>query len=356
MDVKKIILFGSRGLYIPGTFAITVKTDNAGTSNDDQFTLTGGESLGNADYRIDWYEKSDPTVTGTITDATGAQTITFPEAGTYVVQVHAPFNRIVFANGGDKGKLLEINQWGSIAWTSMSNAFYGCSNMDGTFTDTPDLSNMTNMFRMFRGASSFNQDIGGWNTGNVTDMSVMFFDASAFNQDIGGWNTGNVEDMASMFGGASSFNQPIGGWNTGNVENMINMFGGASSFNQDIGGWNTGNANNMERMFQGASSFNQNIGGWDITGITVPNSMDNMLDNSGLSLENYNRTLTGFANTVHANAGVPANVALGATGMTYDATVYGDIVGEFNNAVDGRNYLTSASPDPAWTISGDSLV
>ena len=55
--------------YIEGAFAITVKTDNTGTSNDDQFTLTSGGSLGGANYRIDWYKKADPTVTGTITDA-----------------------------------------------------------------------------------------------------------------------------------------------------------------------------------------------------------------------------------------------------------------------------------------------
>ena len=57
---KIIMLFGARRLYIKGAFAITVKTDNTGTSNDDQFTLTGGESLANADYQIDWYKKDAP--------------------------------------------------------------------------------------------------------------------------------------------------------------------------------------------------------------------------------------------------------------------------------------------------------
>ena len=46
-----------------------------------------------------------------------------------------------------------------------------------------------------------------------------------------------------MFGHASSFNQNIGGWNV-NVRgmhrmfNMNNMFSGASAFDQDISGWN----------------------------------------------------------------------------------------------------------------------
>ena len=34
--------------------------------------------------------------------------------------------------------------------------------------------NVTNMHEMFRGASSFNQNIGGWRVDNVTNMEHMF--------------------------------------------------------------------------------------------------------------------------------------------------------------------------------------
>ena len=56
------------------------------------------------------------------------------------------------------------------------------------------------MSRLFTGNTSFNSNIGSWDTSNVTDMSEMFMrsmfaNAFAFNQNIGGWDVSNVTDM-----------------------------------------------------------------------------------------------------------------------------------------------------------------
>lgn len=209
-------------------------------------------------------------------------------------------NRVIMGPGSDVDRLIDVEQWGAVHWTSMENAFEGCYNLNISATDLPDLSNVssflgmfrycsslsgpsnidawntqnvTNMCSMFANAPNFNQPLGSWNTQNVTNMTYMFLGASLFNQPIGSWNTQNVTGMGGMFAGATSFNQPIGNWNISNVVYMWDMFKNASSFNQPIGSWNTQNVVAMSYMFQSSTSFNQPIGSWNTQNVTEMRSM-----------------------------------------------------------------------------------
>ena len=148
--------------------------------------------------------------------------------------------------------------------------FMGCSHLDVTATDTPDLSNVTSMRQMFHGATSLegNEHFNRWDVSKVTNMNSMFREATNFNQNIGGWDVGNVTTMAFMFNGATSFNQYIGGWDVSNVTTMGWMFWGASNFDQEIGNWDVSNVTNMRAMFAVATSFNQYIGDWDVSNVT----------------------------------------------------------------------------------------
>jgi len=60
----------------------------------------------------------------------GNVTHNFGVAGTYTIRIRGTFPRIFFNNGGDRQKLLDVQQWGALAWTSMNNAFLGCSNLN----------------------------------------------------------------------------------------------------------------------------------------------------------------------------------------------------------------------------------
>lgn len=169
-----------------------------------------------------------------------------------------------------------INGWDISSVVNLTYLFMMCSAFNQPL-DQWNTSSVTNMKGVFSQAVAFNQDISSWNTANVSIMAGMFEDAGAFNQPIGSWNTSAVTVIENLFYNASTFNQPLDTWNVSNVTNMKGVFWGASSFNQPLNSWNTSNVIDMRRMFQGATTFNQPIGSWNTSNVT---NMSNMFDNA----------------------------------------------------------------------------
>jgi hypothetical protein len=128
-------------------FRIIVKTDNAGTSGTNQFTIpTSGTGY---NYNV---ETSDGY---TAIGLTGNHTITFPSGvGTHTVIITGTFPRIFFNNGGDKLKVLEIVNFGTVGWTSMSGALYGCANCVININANADFSSVTVYGSAFRNIAS----------------------------------------------------------------------------------------------------------------------------------------------------------------------------------------------------------
>lgn len=133
-------------------FIFTVKTDNAGTSGTDQFTIPTSTTGITQAFNYDIETSDGQTITG----VTGSHTITFPSAGTYDIYISGSFPYMRFNNSGDRLKLLDIKNFGiyALGSTSQDGAFRGCQNMTITATDIGNFGSVTNFFTAFNNCQS----------------------------------------------------------------------------------------------------------------------------------------------------------------------------------------------------------
>jgi len=239
----------------------------------------------------------------------------------------------------------DISNWNLSGATNISGMFinadafnHDLSSWERSFPDVSTLGNVTNMSSVFSGTAIFDQPIGNWNTNSVTTMQNMFTGAGAFNSDISTWNVSAVTNMNRMFDQADAFDQDLSNWERttpdvstlANVTNMGIMFRNMNIYNQPIGTWNTSAVTNMAGMFLGAVAYDQDLSGLDMNAVT---DATDMLNNSGLSLENYDATLIGWNTQT-----LQTSVALGAMGLDYCI---------------GESARQSMMDNNSWTITGD---
>ena len=233
---------------------------------------------GTYDFVVSWGDGREDTITAYNQEGV---THTYKIAGEYEVRIVGDcegfgfsYDSTTLTSKGDCAKLLDVSQWGAVKLHNEGYQFNHCANLPGfSASDTPDLSDITDMTGMFAETRSFNGDIGSWDVSSVTNMRRMFHDAVSFNGDIGTWDVSRVTDMNHMFWNAASFNGDIGTWDVSRVTDMGGMFYDASAFNQDIDGWDVSNVTKMHSMFYGAASFNGDIGSWDVSNVTFVHSM-----------------------------------------------------------------------------------
>ncbi len=224
---------------------------------------------------------------------TGNYTCVYKTPGEYTVVISGTFPAILSRNqvGNQKGfqsdptvyantssnLITSVVQWGNNKWVTMREAFLHAGNLTTLPLIAPDLSRVTDMYRMFAFAYKFNSPINNWDVAHVTDMSQVFLHGFEFNQPLDRWNVSNVTNMSGMFAGLpdrnyitpnflrNKFNQPLDTWNVSNVTNMSGMFS-ASVFNQPLNNWKVDNVIDMQEMFA-FSKFNQPLDAWNVSNV-----------------------------------------------------------------------------------------
>ena len=196
---------------------ITVKSDNAGSSND-QFILplrTGETYNFTAHY--------DGIATDHSSDSD--LTLTFPSGpDTYDIIIQGTFSGFHFNGAGDKAKLTKISQWGNseVSPTSndMDSAFLNCSNLVITAPDNSlSSANITNIDAAWGGCAAL--------------VTFPIIDTSGVLNATGAWegctsltafpllDTSNTTDMNSTWQSCTS----LVGFPLINTSNVIDMFG-----------------------------------------------------------------------------------------------------------------------------------
>ena len=214
----------------------------------------------------------------TFTSITGSQAITFATAGDYNVSISGDFPRININNGIDKDKIIDV-KWGNIVWSSFQSAFFGCSNLIGSFTDAPNITNVTNFENSFRNCSSFSANLSSWDVSNVTNFSSAFL---------------------IFGGGATAPSTPVSGldsWDMSSATSISAMLRNQTNYNEDLSSWNVSNVTNMANTFFGSTSFDQNLSAWDIANVT---NFTNFAKSSTFSTSNYDAILIGWEATLQA--------------------------------------------------------
>ena len=329
------------------TFTLTV-TDGLNTSTDAVLvtvkdvsgdpdfvttweTVMAGESVtipARGTYTIDWGD-------GTMEEGVrGSRTHTYDSAGIYTVRISGDIEEIRLDNHTDAHKLTSIEQWGDSQWTSMHSAFRGASNMTYNAADMPDFSRVTDMERMFDGASSFDGDLSAWDVSNVSDMSYMFKDATLFNSDISAWDVSNVSDMSEMFWHASSFDGEVSDWDVSRVTNMYGMFASASSFDGEVSDWDVSRVTDMANMFNRASSFDGAVSDWDVSRVTDMADMFRSTSSFNSDISEWN-----IADTTRINA------------MLFRADAFDQNLGPWYIVLDDNTIESSDVPGAVGNIS-----
>ena len=140
--------------------------------------------------------------------------------------------------------------------------------------DVSKITDMSDLFGEFKHLASryepYNIDISKWNVSNVTNMEKMFQELPNFNCDLSNWDVSNVKDFHSTFLNCKSFKgEGLDKWNVENAKTMQSMFCGCKELNIDLSDWNIKNLEEASGMFMDCEKLNFDLDKWKFNKLSV---------------------------------------------------------------------------------------
>ena len=133
----------------------------------------------------------------------------------------------------------------------MFKFFSGLVNLDLSFLNTSNVTNMEEMFSSSKITTNFN--ISNFDTSKVTTMANMFNATRGVTSlDLSNFDTSNVTNMRWMFAYMSDLTSlNISNFNTSKVTNMASMFAGLGNITSlNLSSFDTSNVEDMSYMFE----------------------------------------------------------------------------------------------------------
>ena len=159
---------------------------------------------------------------------------------------------------------IDISEWDVSNVKDMSEMFRNCKNYNGNGLENWDVSNVENMSLMFAGCTHFNDNLSKWDVSKCNNMRYMFYHCSNFEgKGLENWNVSKVTYMESMFDSCKKFNCDLSKWNVKKVANMSSMFYECSNFEgKGLENWNIMNVCSSDRMFYGCCKLDVDLSSW----------------------------------------------------------------------------------------------
>ena len=166
------------------------------------FTLLTQAGTYNA--TIDWGDGTSSTHT------TGDPTHTYASAGQYQIKITGQYNGLrIDNNSTQKDKLIAVNAWGNVGFTSFERAFYSCSNLvslpNGSITGAEGVESFYYCFRGCTSLATIPVNLFKYNV-NATTFEQCFYGCTSLTTipvDLFRYNI-NVTTFAQCFRGCTS--------------------------------------------------------------------------------------------------------------------------------------------------------